>query len=182
MRVFILTAGLVFLGLVPIAHAMPIVGRISVMPAIPFQAAEFEVSSGGMPIGFAGQAMTMIGESHWLSVWGDYRYMLTGTASIGLHAGLNQSWIKLGSFAPGTPVAPRLGPLRYLVGASFHHRFGNMSLGVNPTLVLVDLTTVNPLESLVIGPPLLEVAYRLTPSFEMGLRTSVTPLRASWVF
>jgi hypothetical protein len=152
------------------------------MPALPFQAAEFEWSSPDLPIAFAGQAMTLIGQSHWLSAWGDFRHALSESGSLGIHAGLNQSWVTAGSYPVGTPVTPRLGPLRQLVGVSYHHRFGNASLRVSPTLILVDLTTVNPLESLVIGPPLLEVGYRFTPAFEMGLRTSVTPLRASWVF
>ncbi len=164
------------------ALAAPFEGKVSVIPAIPFQAAEFELSSADLPIGFVGQAMTMIGQSHWLSVWGDFQHALSESASLGLHAGLNQSWGTLGSYPGGTPVTPRLGPLRQLVGASYHHRFGNASLRVSPTLVLVEMTTVNPLESLVIGPPLLEASYRFTPSFEMGIRTSVTPLRASWVF
>ena len=164
------------------AHAVPIRGTISMMPALPFQAAELKLSSPYLPIGFAGQAMTMFGQSHWLSVWGDLRHALSESASIGFHAGLNQSWVTLGTYALGTPVTPRLGPLRYLVGASYHHQFGRTSLRVNPTLVFVDFSTMNHLESLVIGPPLLEVAYRFTPSFEMGIRTSATPLRASWVF
>lgn len=162
--------------------AGPIEGRVTTMPALPFQAVEFSISSSGSPFGVAGQVMTTVGENNWLSGWGDYRFALTETASIGLHAGLNQSWLKVGSYAPGTPVTPRQGPLRYLVGASYHHRFGKTSLRMNPTLVFLDLATVSPLEGLVIGPPLLEVAYRFTPAFEMGLRISVTPLQATWVF
>jgi hypothetical protein len=164
------------------ADAMPLEGKVTVMPALPFQAAEFELSSSGMPFGFAGQAMTMIGQSHWLSVWGEFRHALSGSASLGLHAGLNQSWVTVGSYPAGTPMTPRLGPLRQFVGASYHHRLGNTSLRVSPTLILVDLRSANLLESLVIGPPLLEVSYRFTPSFELGLRTSVTPLMASWMF
>lgn len=165
-----------------VALAAPIKGTISVMPALPFQAAELKLSSHDIPVGLSGQAMTMFGQSHWLSVWGDLRHALSESASIGLHAGLNQSWVTLGSYPAGTPVTPRLGPLRYLVGTSYHHQFGSASLRVNPTLVFVDFSTLNHLESLVIGPPLLEVGYRFTPSFEMGIRTSVTPLSASWVF
>ncbi|MNR86893.1 hypothetical protein D3C72_177500 [compost metagenome] len=165
-----------------LAHAVPLEGWVSVMPAIPFQAAELKVSSPQLPIGFTGQAMTMMGQGHWLSAWGEYRHLFSDSSSLGLHGGLNQSWIAVGSYAPFAPVTRRVGPLRFLVGASYHHQWGNASLRLSPTLSLVYSGTINPLETLVIGPPLLEVAYRFTSGFEMGIRTSVTPLRASWVF
>lgn len=165
-----------------IALAAPLQGRVSLMSAAPFQAAEFELSSAGIPIGFAGQAMTFISQSRWFSMWGDLRHTLSESASIGLHAGLNRSWITLSTYTPETSATPYLGPIRYLVGASYHHRFGSTSLRANPTLVIVDFSTMNHLESIIIGPPLLEIGYRFTPSFGLGIRTSATPLRASWVF
>jgi len=126
--------------------------------------------------------MTMMGEGHWLSAWGEYRHVLSDSSSFGLHGGLNQSRLVAGSYAPFAPVTRRVGPLRFLVGASYHHLWGKASFRLSPTLSLVYSGIINPLETLVIGPPLLEVGYRFTPSFELSLRTSVTPISASWVF
>lgn len=184
MRLLALISGIGWglLGFPAGANAKPMVGKVTVMPAIPFQAAEVKLSLPLLPIEIAGQAMTMTGEGHWLSAWGEYRHAVSDAASLGFHAGLNQSWLAVGSYAPFAPATRRVGMMRFLIGASYHHQWESLSFRLSPTLSLVYSGVVNHLETLVIGPPLLEVAYQFTPSFEMGLRTSVTPIHASWVF
>lgn len=109
----------------------------------------------------------------------------TPTSSLGVIAGLNQSWTEGRMHDPSLPLIDQ--GVRLVIGASYEHRWDRFRLRATPNLVTtanfsLAAPRVNWMDSFMSGPAWLELGYRFHPSWELSLRSSVIPLALSMLF
>lgn len=133
------------------------------------------------------QASAIPGWGYFLNAWGHYQLPLGEATRLGVLAGLAESWREPGIYHVGGPALNTMPPAA-LLGVSLWHRWGNSSLRLTPNLAVYPWTAAGHPQvvyhesMLTVGPPWLEVGYRLTPSIELSARTSFTPLCLSYTF
>ncbi len=202
MRVRSLMLSLLLLGLPLRAEALPLEAKIGVLgiPALTV-GGEGALSVTGTPLTLAGHASMSFGSAGLTAGWGEYAHALAPGSAIGVLAGVNLDWQprRVPAMSDATsPLVP--GRLGYLVGAFYLHDWGSWWLRVAPNVSLIPLDPIPPRPDqldqgytyrspeanigrfLLGGPPLVEIGYRLRPGLELGLRSSLTPLRASLTF
>lgn len=151
-----------------------------------------DASLHGLPISVSARTGTMINpfavseplySGHWLTAWGTYHFPLSPSSSLGLVLGASQSWFynivpipfRMGYTRPQPPVG--------IVGVSFEHHWEKLWIRVTPTVSFG--TPSDPYDFFhagMLGPALAEVGYRFTPSAELSLRPSITPIAFSKLF
>ena len=125
-----------------------------------------------------------------------------GGARIGALAGIVQPYLAGGCPAmPGIPCNPGLspGPVGFLIGVTSRWETGPWWIHLTPNLTLTPEMPIPAIPgsglppmgrppridwhyALVIGPPWLEVGYRLTPTLDVSFRSSLAPLALGWRF
>lgn len=115
-----------------------------------------------------------------------YAQPLSEDFSLGGLAGLNLTWDQKRTPASDATSEGSLsqGPLGYMVGVSVRREWGAVWLQATPNYVFIpgfmSYWTIR--EAVISGIPWLEIGYRFTPSFDVSLRSSLTPLTASILF
>lgn len=175
--------------------------RVALTGAPPFSyGASLEVVGG--PLGLRADA-TNVGSS--IGGWAvslQAQVAEHGGARMGVLAGIVQPYHAGACPAmPGIPCNPGLSPGRigFLLGLHSRWEAGPWWIHLTPNLTLtpempipaIPGSGLPPMErppridwhyALVIGPPWLEVGYRLTPTLDVSLRSSLAPLALGWRF
>jgi len=173
----------------PHAFALPIEGKIGIktFPLPMAYGGEAEIGLKDSPLRFGIQSAYVIPRypTYYLSAWGSYTREITDYATIGLVAGFNQSWTEGRMYAPGQPLTYQ--GIRPVLGVSYQHQWDRVWIRTTPNVVAnssIDgrFLQLNWMDSFMTGPSWLEIGYRITPSWEVSLRSSVMPLSVSMLF
>ena len=116
--------------------------------------------------------------------WLEWKPLTSGGHAAGLMAGYSQGT----GVAPGPAMvtARPADPPGAIVGLAYEWTRDDFFVRLRPHLAFdLSMPYWHPgptMKSLFVGPPLLELGWRLTPKLELGLRLSAMPLSASWFF
>lgn len=180
------------------AQAAPEAGRVALIGAPPFSyGATLQVTGG--PLHLRADAASAGSFGGW-AVSLQAPVAAPGGARIGPLAGIVQPYtLSACPTMPGIPCVPGLlpGPVGFIFGLAAQWEAGpwwvhlTPNLAVTPEMPLLAIpgSGLPPIErppridwlyATVIGPPCLEVGYRLTPTLDVSLRSSLAPLALGW--
>jgi hypothetical protein len=123
--------------------------------------------------------------TYYLSAWGSYNREIASNSSVGLVAGINQSWTEGRMNVPGQLLTYQ--GIRPVLGVSYRHQWNRLWIRTTPNLVANSSTDgnyvqLNWMDTFFTGPAWLELGYRINPNWEISLRSSVMPVSVSLLF
>ena len=136
------------------------------------------------------------------SAWMSIHLLGQSSFDLELLTGADFDWQQGVSLAGGTSGSTlNPGRLGYLVGVAYRLKGDRWWIRLSPSVSIIPRRALpprpdQPLEgeiyqppeliwlsrSIASGPPLLSMGYRPVPGFELGLQTTITPVRAGWMF
>lgn len=137
------------------------------------------LGAAGLPY-FRASDMGIDAQGNWWTTWGHYTFAMAPSMSLGAMAGVSQSWFFHGAPIPFRSWYSSTQPFVTFFGAFLEHDGGSWWVRLAPSLTVVtppqpNLPVFDFWEATVLGPPLVEVGFRLDPASAFEIRTSLTP-------
>lgn len=128
---------------------------------------------------FSSSEVAITAAGNWWTTWGHYTHDLSPQASVGGLVGLSKSWFFRGAPIPFRNWYSSQQPLVAFLGAFYQHDWGRTRLRLSPSITFISSPSggwpVDFWEASVLGPPLIDLGFRLDEQSELSIRTSLTP-------